>query len=148
MGRRETFVDLLRSAVGSPYMWGGQSPETGFDCSGLVVWGLREAGWVIGDRDSAGLAREFHHNKKLIGLAEPGDLLFYGKTADAITHVMVVLLVWTRHTGDRPDMVLIGARGGDASISNRHHAYRRNAMVDVVRGTYWLSGYQFIRGID
>jgi len=50
--QRQLFVDALHTQIGRPYIWGGQSPEQGYDCSGLIIYGLRQAGVHIEDMTS------------------------------------------------------------------------------------------------
>lgn len=72
-------VDYARTQLGKKYVWGGQSPDKGFDCSGLVIWALNQSGKNIGDTDAAGL---YNNSKKItIDELQPGDLIFteFGK---------------------------------------------------------------------
>jgi cell wall-associated NlpC family hydrolase len=68
-------VQAAESQVGVPYVWGGDSPSTGFDCSGLVMWAYAQAGISLPHYSGAQYDDTTH-----IPLAdiEPGDLLFYG----------------------------------------------------------------------
>jgi peptidoglycan DL-endopeptidase CwlO len=68
-------VAAARSQLGVPYVWGGESPGVGFDCSGLVQWAWRQAGVNL-PRTSGG---QFAATTPVsIADLEPGDLLFYG----------------------------------------------------------------------
>jgi len=80
-------VDLARAQIGQPYVWGGASPATSFDCSGLVQWTYRQVG--VGLPRTA--QQQFDATMR-IGPAElrPGDLVFFAHTypsARPITHV-------------------------------------------------------------
>lgn len=47
----ETFAAMLAEAqkyIGYPYVWGGSSPATSFDCSGYVSWVINHSGWNVG----------------------------------------------------------------------------------------------------
>ncbi|MEE8540960.1 MAG: C40 family peptidase, partial [Desulfobacterales bacterium] len=65
---------LVRTAqqqIGSPYLWGGNAPERGFDCSGLVWWVYR--------RHGIGIPRVTHEQKRAgrgVKSFRPGDLVF------------------------------------------------------------------------
>jgi peptidoglycan DL-endopeptidase CwlO len=77
-------VSYARHQLGVPYSWGGTSPRTGFDCSGLVYAAYRSIGWTI-PRSSWDQLRA----GRPVGFARlrPGDLLF---TADG-GHVQLVV---------------------------------------------------------
>ena len=81
-------VALAREFLGYQYLWGGRSPK-GFDCSGLVqtIYGLHG---VTLPRDSW---QQQRHNiiSKDFRIAEPGDLLFFAKTPERITHVAIAV---------------------------------------------------------
>ena len=131
--RRAMFVEALHSQIGRPYLWGGQS-EAGFDCSGLILWALGEAGVRLDDMTAQGLADHYHANR-LIEPGKPGELLFYGNgTREAINHVMAVLTTWGAGLP-----ILVGSRGGIDSTTNLAEAYRRRAYVGVRTADYWRS---------
>jgi len=44
---RQAIVDTAKTQVGKPYQWGGDSPKTGFDCSGLVSWAYSQHGLSV-----------------------------------------------------------------------------------------------------
>ena len=68
-------IQAAMSQRGVPYVWGGETPGVGFDCSGLVQWSFAQAGISLPRTSGAQYAATTH-----IDLAdiEPGDLLFYG----------------------------------------------------------------------
>ena len=129
---RELFVKIIRSVIGRPYKWGGQSPETGFDCSGLIIWGLNQVNIKVPDMTVLDIYRHFGNNEISIRICSPGSLLFYGKTHMTINHVMVVLDRW-----DDEYFTICGARGGNSKTINNRKAYDRSAYVDVCKGNYW-----------
>jgi cell wall-associated NlpC family hydrolase len=79
-------IDAAESQLGVPYVWGGETPGVGFDCSGLVQWSFRQAGISLPRTSGAQFAATTQ-----IPLAdiEPGDLLFYG--ASGSEHVAMYI---------------------------------------------------------
>lgn len=75
-------ISVAEQYLGTEYVWGGSSPETGFDCSGFVSWVLNHSGWNIGRRGAASL-----RNMCTIvpeSEAKPGDLIFFQGTYDVV----------------------------------------------------------------
>jgi cell wall-associated NlpC family hydrolase len=73
-------VAYAESQIGTPYVWGGTSPKTGFDCSGLVVWAYGLAGVVVPRVANDQWQHEPH---VAMGQLVPGDLVFFGSGDDA-----------------------------------------------------------------
>jgi len=73
-------VTYAESQIGTPYVWGGTSPKTGFDCSGLVVWAYGLAGVVV-----PRVANDQWHAEPRVAMGQlvPGDLIFFGTGAYA-----------------------------------------------------------------
>ena len=59
--------------VGTPYVWGGSTPETGFDCSGYVCWVYNQNGYNVGRTTANGLWNKSQHISE--AEAKPGDLV-------------------------------------------------------------------------
>ncbi len=120
---REHLVNLALKLQGCPYIWGGANPWTGFDCSGFVVWIYQVFGLLpSGDWTAQGLhdqlsrlTRDWPHP------LEPGDLVFYGRDSEHITHVMLWLA----------DGLVVGASGGGHECTTVDEARRRGASVKV-----------------
>jgi cell wall-associated NlpC family hydrolase len=66
--------------VGAPYRWGGESPRTGFDCSGFVAYVFRHFGVVLPHYTFAQFDLGLHVRRRSL---EPGDLVFF----DGVGHV-------------------------------------------------------------
>ena len=66
--------------VGTPYVWGGSSPDTGFDCSGYVCWVYNQNGYDVGRTTANGLWNKCQHISE--AEAKPGDLVFFEGTYD------------------------------------------------------------------
>ncbi len=80
----ETFAAMLREAekyLGYPYVWGGSSPSTSFDCSGYVSWVINHSGWNVGRLGAKALCNLC--TPVSAANARPGDLVFFINTYDA-----------------------------------------------------------------
>ena len=66
--------------VGTPYVWGGSSQDTGFDCSGYVCWVYNQNGYNVGRTTANGLWNKCQHISE--AEAKPGDLVFFEGTYD------------------------------------------------------------------
>ena len=79
----EEFAAIYKEAqkyVGTPYVWGGSTPETGFDCSGYVCWVYNQNGYNVGRTTANGLWNKSQHISE--SEAKPGDLVFFDGTYD------------------------------------------------------------------
>ncbi len=112
------------SLVGTPYHWGGNTPESGFDCSGLVDYVFRtEAGIHLPrtSREIAALDAPRIPRRQL----EPGDLLFFGHRRH-VTHVGIYV------GNDR--FVNAPSTGG-------------TVRLDSLDGYYWRDHYLFAKRV-
>ena len=75
----ETFAAMLSEAqkyIGYPYVWGGSSPATSFDCSGYLSWVINHSGWNVGRQTAQGL----YNLCTPVSSPKPGDLVFFKGT--------------------------------------------------------------------
>ena len=75
------FAELIREAekyLGMEYVWGGSTPQTGFDCSGFVCWVLNQTGTNVGRITADGLKNQCTIVRP--EEAKPGDLIFFKGT--------------------------------------------------------------------
>jgi len=101
----EKFAAMLTEAekyLGYPYVWGGNSPSTSFDCSGFVSWVINHSGWNVGRRGAQGLYNLC--TPVSAANARPGDLIFFTKTYNApnpVSHVGIYVgNNWMIHCGN------------------------------------------------
>jgi len=98
--------------LGTPYVWGGSSPETGFDCSGYVCWVLNQSGWDVGRQNANGL---WNMSTKLSeSEAKPGDLVFFEGTYDT---------EGASHVGIYVGNGMMISAGNPIKYSNIHSSY-------------------------
>lgn len=111
-------LQYIWSAVFKPYIFGGDNPSVGFDCSGLVVEYFRACG-ILGqheDLSAAELYNRFKHANTFYPVE--GGLVFFG---DPIKHVEIIL--------DKD--LSLGASGGDSTTTTTQEAIRHDAYIKV-----------------
>jgi cell wall-associated NlpC family hydrolase len=101
--RAEAAVATARKYLGTPYRWGGSTPQTGFDCSGLVQWAYAKAGIQIprtAEQQILASNGKAVDRKHLL----PGDLVFFRDSTGDVHHVGMSLggdkFIQAPHTGD------------------------------------------------
>ena len=114
----ETFAAMLSEAqkyIGYPYVWGGSSPATSFDCSGYLSWVINHSGWNVGRQTAQGL----YNLCTPVSSPRPGDLVFFKGTynTSGVSHCGIYVGDGRMlHCGDvRPDRakVEVDERGID-----------------------------------
>lgn len=124
---RDLAVQYAWSLIGKPYIWGGQHPARGFDCSGLINWILSKLG--IFERGFDTTAHGLWRLLRLKRILKPrkGTIVFYGSfKRNRVTHVMFCI----------DEDWCIGATGGNSSIRGPDTAWKRKACVDLKRIRY------------
>ena len=121
-GGQGKIKNLLQSAmalIGTPYRWGGTSPDSGFDCSGLVGYVFRNALGIELPRVSREMAKRGRLIDDRNALAE-GDLVFFGKRG-RVDHVGI-------YVGDG-QFVHAPSRGKDVMVSRMDTGYWGNKFL-------------------
>lgn len=148
MTSREKFIIGLIKYGGIPYLWGHQDLQ-GTDCSGLAQQVLAEIQLdPPGDQTAQGLHDYFmEHGSEVVGPEDKpdlGDLCFYGKAPNKITHVGICLddTLMLEAGGGGPDCTTVAkaqAKGAKVRVSQ---LLRRSDLVRVVRpaGLPWKQG--------
>ena len=98
--------------VGTPYVWGGSTPETGFDCSGYVCWVYNQNGYNVGRTTANGLWNKSQHISEAD--AKPGDLVFFKGTYDT---------PGMSHTGIYLGNGMMVSAGDPIKYANIHSSY-------------------------
>lgn len=77
-------IEEAEKYLGMPYVWGGSSPSTSFDCSGFVCWVINNSGngWSVGRTTANGLRGKCSYVSPAD--AQPGDLIFFEKTYNTV----------------------------------------------------------------
>lgn len=124
---RKKVVDYGKKFVGTHYKYAGQSPKTGFDCSGFTSYVLKEFG-VIASPASSIQASEGRY--VALEKVMPGDLIFFGESKNKISHVALVV------------------KRGPEGITCVHSTTSRGVIVEnVTQSTYWKPKILFARDV-
>ena len=111
----EEFAAIYKEAqkyVGTAYVWGGSTPETGFDCSGYVCWVYNQNGYDVGRTTANGLWNKSQHISE--AEAKPGDLVFFKGTYDT---------PGMSHTGIYLGNGMMVSAGDPIKYANIHSSY-------------------------
>jgi cell wall-associated NlpC family hydrolase len=113
----ERAATIAVKAVGVPYRWGGSSPASGFDCSGLVHWTYGRLGIEVPHSSYAlyDLGRRIRRSQ-----LEPGDVLFFSGLGHVGLYLGEGRMVHAPHSGRRVEVVRLGrSRYGERLIGAR-----------------------------
>lgn len=131
MNTLETLIDYAKRFIGKPYLFGGDDPVYGFDCSGLACELLRLTGLVpYNFRANAQGIHDFLI--KLPGIHQfpspsgAGSFVFFGKDLKSIVHVGFCI----------GGNFMVEAGGGDSTTTSEEVASKRNAFVKIRRVSY------------
>lgn len=122
---KHALISIMDSCLNIPYIWGGNHPLEGLDCSGFVLWCLRSLGlWKSEDVTAQQLYTYFKvAGKELKTTEKPtlGCLIFFGKSTTAITHVAIAY----------SKTLMYEAGGGGSKCLNPADAKKAGAMVRI-----------------
>jgi len=121
--KRELAIELAKRFIGKPYIWGGDDPVLGFDCSGFVIEVLKSVGFLprSGDWTANGLMSVFKDCETIEPLA--GCLVFWGRSPNSNRAIHVEFCL--------SDELSIGASGGGRRTKNVNDAIRQNAYAKL-----------------
>ncbi len=104
-GNVQAVLDAAYSVMGTPYQWGGSSPQTGFDCSGFTMWAWAHAGVSLPHSSAAQYSSLPHVARESV---QPGDLLFF---YSPISHVGMYVgggrMIHSPHSGSTVSVVSV-----------------------------------------
>lgn len=127
MINREHFIILSMQHIGIPYLWGGKDPRKGLDCSGMAEICLRILGIDPKGVQNSQMLYDYFilHGRSMNRVdgdqIDLGDLMFFGKSGNHISHVGVYIGL---------NMYLESA-GGDHTTTSMSEAVRRQAFVKL-----------------
>ena len=127
----QLLYDWAMDLNGSPYVWGGQEAidnEAEFDCSGLIVEGLRRFGLIVPSKDlsAQGIYNTFKKYEVTDGTLQFGDAVFFGTSKSSITHIMMVM----------NEKMLCGAQGGGKDTNSKAEAVQGDGYVRLMPANY------------
>lgn len=115
-------IDYAMRFIGTPYIWGGNNPLEGFDCSGFIQEVLKVHGVdPKGDQTSQGLYNHFNSNGLSAQIPFKGCLLFFGNSEYRITHIAMAI----------NKTLMIEAGGGGSKIHTPSEAAEAGAYVRI-----------------
>lgn len=135
-------VEYATNLIGTPYVWGGNTPAQGLDCSGLLYYIQKKAGSEVEDMTASGYSMI---GKNIdIGQKKPGDFLFFGKP---VTHCAIYVgngyMIESRggrkNTADNPGMGVVKSlvsRRSDLSCIRRVWTEYNEALTYSIGKTY------------
>lgn len=115
--------EYLKSFIGVPYVYGGNNPLTGFDCSGAIMEGLKAFGLARGDMTAQQIYNDLVIKRPETKIIDADCLLFFGKSKSMIDHIALTLTSNPR--------LMIEAGGGDDTTDSIESAKKRNAFVRI-----------------
>lgn len=124
LAERNQIVDFAARYKGLDYQFGGKTPESGFDCSGLIYYTFRHFNYSM----PAGSAAQSKKGRRIdLRSARAGDLLFFGQSG-RVNHVALVT-----HNNGNSLMILHATSGGGV------------VEEDLNASSYWKKRYLFAR---
>jgi len=115
-------IAYIKHFIGLPYIYGGDDPMAGFDCSGLAIEMLKSVGLFPLYSDMTAQDLFHYHSNYIVDMTKPfkpGMLIFYGTALNEISHVSIVL----------NKNQILEAGGGRSTTKTIGDAIRQNAYI-------------------
>jgi murein DD-endopeptidase len=133
MNEKEIMLKVAWAFLGRPYLWGGDDPMAGFDCSGYIIECLKSAGKLPrkGDWTAQGLWDRFAAYQT--DQPQEGCLIFWANRSGKVVHVELCI----------NNELAIGASGGGGKTMTGKDAIEQNAYIKVrpFRSRSGIKGY-------
>lgn len=128
-------IALAKTFLGQPYVWGGETPETGFDCSGLVKWcygqhGIQLPKWAKAQWQAASTIPGDQS-------VDPGALAFFANTYD----MRAVHGDWV----EPPFISHVGLWLGDGTMLNANS--EKGVVIESINTPYWKKHFHSFKGV-
>lgn len=122
---KETLIKYAYSFVGVPYVYSGNNPISGWDCSGFVNEVLKSMGvinWRL-DLNAQGIKETLlkTNHESIFPICEEGSILFFGKSKNSVSHVAIAL----------NNKLMIESGGGDSTTTSIDEAKKRGAFTRI-----------------
>lgn len=127
-------IHTLMAQLGKPYRWGGTSPKTGFDCSGLVWYAWHKNFHIRLPRTAEGMYTMAQAHPVQFQHLKPGDMVFFSMAGERVDHVGVYVgngrFIEAPHTGESVKIASL-EQGG---YRRHYQGARRILMSGQVEG--------------
>lgn len=121
-------IATLMAQLGKPYRWGGSSPQTGFDCSGLVYYSWHKSLSIRLPRTAKGMYHMAQAKAVARTQLQPGDMVFFAMGGEGVDHVGVYVgsghFIEAPHTGESVKLVSL-----DKDNYRRHYLGARRVVL-------------------
>lgn len=120
--QKQRLIDIALQQRGIPYRYGGNSPNRGFDCSGLIQFSYAQ----VGKRIPRTTKQQFQSRRSVsLGKIRPGDLLFYATEGRRPDHVALYL--------GHGEMIHAPSSGKQVKITRLNNPYWRSRLIAAGR---------------
>lgn len=133
----DELIDYAKRFIGIPYIYGGNNPLTGMDCSGLMQWIFHAIGFAPHDRCDAQQLYNMYSSQLAKSIATPqkGALVFYGKDMHSIDHIAFAIndnWIIESAGGDHTTLTIADAKIRGACVRERLYNYRKDLVAIIL----------------
>ncbi len=124
--KNESIIKEARRYLGVPYRWGGNSPKSGFDCSGFICYVYNKMGKQL-PRTTDQMANEGKRTQ--VDRVEPGDLIFFSHKGRGIDHVGMVV----QNNGQQLHVIHASSSSGVVITDIKSSSYWKNRVRKAIK---------------